>query len=521
MKKCVVVLGGFLVTVLLPIFAVLPASATETTDIIPAVIISEIKLGGDSYSQGLNQPKDPQEFITLYNQSDTEVDLQGWTLEYAKVTFDKAFCGDADWMAHSVNGSVSLSELSGSLKPHQVSTPIVRSLTDKVEGSLRIVNRSDALNPTVQDLVGWGINAPCAENNPTSIPANGTSLKRFLDCDSNNPLDTNDNNLDFATDQPPSPGSLDSPYVTDCQQDTTTDQSQTPQPTCEGVIISEFLPNPAGADTGNEYIELYNPTGETISLTGCSLQTSASSKTYNFSDAALQSKEYQAFYNEETGLTLSNSNGGTVWLLSPTTELQAITYPSDLDDNDSWALSGGSWYATYKLTPGASNIIEEFKPCPAGQQRNPATGYCRNVVTLTTSTLGTCPAGKVRNPATNRCRYIASSGSTLTPCKPGQTRNPATNRCKAVATLASASLKPCAPGQERNPSTHRCRKATSANASNLPNVKDVASGSIASNPHWLLAGLAIAGATSYGIYEWRQEVLQLLSRLKTKLPKFS
>jgi hypothetical protein len=39
----------------------------------------------------------------------------------------------------------------------------------------------------------------------------------------------------------------------------------------------------------------------------------------------------------------------------------------------------------------------------------------------------------------------------MKPCPPGQERNPATGRCRK-------SQKPCPPGQERNPVTRRCRK---------------------------------------------------------------
>jgi hypothetical protein len=79
-------------------------------------------------------------------------------------------------------------------------------------------------------------------------------------------------------------------------------------------------------------------------------------------------------------------------------------------------------------------------------------------------------------------------------------------------------LKPCSAGQERNPSTNRCRKSTTGASSKLADVKEAATGSISNNPHWWLAGFAAMGATSYGVYEWRQEVWQILSKIKTKLP---
>jgi hypothetical protein len=527
MKGRLLVVIGFVSAIILPIF---PAHVSaDTASPISKVLITEVKLGGDSFSQGINQPKDPQEFITLYNQSNTDINLTGWILEYAKPTYDKNFCSDSNWIAHSISGSASQTALSGILKAGQTSTPVARALTDNTSGSLHLVDFSDKNNPAIQDLVGWGSGAPCSEAAVATTPSNGKSIKRYLDCN-NSPIDTGDNSKDFAANQPPSPGTLNNPYQNTCQQDdaaSSTPESSQPTSTCDGVIISEILPNPAGADTGNEFIELYNPTSGAISLQGCSLQTTGSSKVSNLT-TSLQPGEYHAFYSSETGLTLHNSAGGTVWLLSPSTELQAITYPVNQDDDVSWALINNSWQLTYQATPNAENVLQPTKPCPEGEIRNSDTGYCNSIATLTTSNLSACKEGQERNPETNRCRAIVAasaaksaaskSSSGLTPCKAGQERNPTTNRCKSIVVTASASLKPCPAGQVRNSTTNRCRKSTSASAAKLANIKDIATGSITNNPHWWLAGFAAAGATSYGVYEWRQEVWQSLSKIKTKLP---
>jgi hypothetical protein len=537
---------GFLITVILPVF---PAPKVHADSLAPSskVIISEIKLGGDSYSQGANQPKDPQEFITLYNQSGIDIDLTGWVIEYAKTTFDKTYCSDSNWMSHSVSGSVSQTVLNGTLKAGQASTPVARSLTDNASGAIHLVDLSDKTNPVIHDLVGWGASSPCFEAAAATTPSNGKSIKRFLDCNST-PIDSGDNSKDFAANQPPSPVTLNYPFLNICQDDSlpaAPDASQPPL-TCEAAEISEILPNPSGTDTGNEYIELYNPTSGIVSLLGCSLQTSGGSKVFNLT-SSLQPGEFHAFYSNETGLTLPNASGGTVWLLSPTTELQAVTYQTDLDDDISWTLVNNSWQASFQPTPNAANVFLATKPCPEGEERNPDTGYCRNIAALTTSNLSACPAVQERNPETNRCRATTTASAGLTPCKEGQTRNPATNRCvstsssssalatckagqernpqtnrcKAMATTTSAALKPCPAGQERNPSTNRCRKVTSGSGSKLASVKDMTTGSLANSPHWWLAGFAAVGATSYGVYEWRQEVLQTLSRIKTKIPGIS
>jgi hypothetical protein len=531
MKGRILVTLAFLSTIIFPIF---PAHVSaETNASAGSLIISEIKLGGDSFSQGTDQPKDSQEFITLFNQSNTDKDLSNWILEYAKPNFDKSFCSESNWIAHSISGSASQTILSGTLKAGQVSTPIVRSLTDNAAGSLHLIDSSNKNNPVIQDLVGWGASAPCFNTNTIGIPSNGKSIKRFLDCN-NLPIVTGDDSKDFTTNQPPSPGSLNYPQLNTCQQDESTTNQEDPQSTrtCEGIVISEILPNPSGADANNEYIELFNSTTSVVSIQGCSLQTTANTNTYNFKNLSLQPGEYHAFYSTETRLTLPNTAGGTVWLLTPNTELQAVTYLSDLDDDVSWTNYDGAWQASFQPTPNAANILLTTKPCPAGEERNTATGYCHTVATLTTSNLSVCKEGQERNPETNRCRAIVTASTTknnslkskssLVPCKAGQERNAATNRCRSIVTTASAKLKPCPTGQQRNPQTNRCRKVSSSGvAGKLASVKDSTTGSITKNPHWWLAGFAAFGASSYGVYEWRQEVLQYFRRFIAKLPFIS
>ncbi len=517
MKRRLAVLAGFLVALfvpLLPAHFTLAGSASRSS-----IVISEVKLGGDSFSQGPDQPKDPQEFVSLFNQSSTDITLDGWVLEYAKPTFDKTYCSAGDWVSHSVSGSAGATTLSGSLQPGQVSLPVGRSMTDNKGGSLRLVNTTDPNHLIIEDVVGWGTDAPCFETSPTSTPGNGKSIKRYLSCDTNYPTDTDNNAADFAINQPPSPGILDSPFITTCAADSGNVQNQ-PSLTCEGVVVSEILPNPAGADSGHEFIELYNPTGNIISLSGCALQTTANDKVFSLDNHSLQPHEYHAFYDTETGLTLNNAAGGTVWLLSPATELQAINYQANLDDDVAWALINGAWYATYQPSPNAANVLQTSKPCPAGQERNADTGYCRDAVlsSVVDGGLAACKPGQERNPSTNRCRSVTVAGSSLTACRAGQVRNPQTNRCKA-ATTAASSLKPCPAGQERNPATNRCKKSvTNGKVAGASTGNSGIGGPFLTDPHWLLAGAAAIGATSYGVYEWRQELLNWFAKFKNKLP---
>jgi hypothetical protein len=228
----------------------------------------------------------------------------------------------------------------------------------------------------------------------------------------------------------------------------------------------------------------------------------------------MQPNQYLAFYDGQTGLTLPNSAGGKVWLLSPTEELQAIIYPGGIEDAAAWALIDGIWQLTYKPTAAAVNIALPLKPCDSGQERNIDTGHCQNIVTANISSLTPCKAGQERSPETNRCRSVGVTVSSLTPCKAGQERNPETNRCRNIE--ANSGLEPCPIGQERNVDTNRCRKTTSDIGNTLAAVTDVKSPTKTTSPKWLLAIVAVLMAIGYAIFEWRQDVVQYLLKLKSR-----
>ena len=300
---------------------------------------------------------------------------------------------------------------------------------------------------------------------------------------------------------------------------------------CAMTRITELLPNPAGADGGKEYIELWNPTGSALDLTGCGLQVAGSSKVYTFTNnEVLQPGEHRAFYDSQTGLMLPNAAGGKVWLIgSDNQELQEIIYPATIADDVAWAKFADGWALTFTQTPNAENIFMAQKPCeigyvrnpetnrcvteltaqtaqvpcPVGQERNSETNRCRNVVT-TSASLTPCRAGQYRSPETNRCRNLETVAGSLVPCNENQERNPETNRCRLIST---DSLVACKENQERNPETNRCRNVLGTNiGEDIPFAVTPVGMSNSSRLGWGIAGLVVVGAIGYGAYEWRREI---------------
>lgn len=560
--KRLAILGTIAALALSGLPAAVLANGDGNTQVEPLqLIISEIQTGG-SKDDGSEDAK--AEFVELYNTQANDVVIDGWRVEFLTEKHDGisvptrtlAVLNDVTVVAYSYV-LLSYKDYLEAADYYFDGGPTSGYLP-KSHGTVRL--RDD--QGSVVDMAGWG-SPNNYQGQPAVPPGQGQSLQRCFN-DNDELVNTHNNRADFSIydDITPRDGVL-------CPQP----ENLPPKPddtahtlSCEGVITTELLSNPAGADTGKEFIELHNPTDEVVPLKGCSLQTTANSKIFSFGDIEMQPGTYKAFYDDQTGLTLANAAGGKVWLLTPDgTELQEIVYPGSLGDDEAWALIGNAWHSSYALTPNASNKLVTTKPCPAGQQRNsetdrcqksapsaskltpckagqersPATNRCRSVLTAASalqpcaahqirnpltnrckasgaaSLLSPCKAGQIRNPQTNRCKAAKSSLGSLTPCKPGQTRNPETNRCKGVK--AASTLKPCKEGQERNPKTNRCRKAAGAGtASKLDNVKDVVAEQKSSNAGWWLAGLAALVAIGYGMYEWRQDIGNFLSNLRKK-----
>ena len=229
-------------------------------------------------------------------------------------------------------------------------------------------------------------------------------------------------------------------------------------------------------------------------------------------------------------LSLTDS-GGYVWLEDIAGIVQyydetTVQYPSASSTTKigwAWAQDAvdGIWKWTSTPRPDTENVITVpaevvavttgLGECPAGKYRNPETNRCRSLEEAV-NVLAQCDEGKERNPITNRCRSVASVASAvLAPCDEGKERNPATNRCRAVASVSASALVPCQTGYDRNPATNRCRKAVASTTGGAAETEVVTAEN--SSLQTALLIVAGAGAVSYGIYEWRTELLRGLRRV--------
>jgi hypothetical protein len=278
---------------------------------------------------------------------------------------------------------------------------------------------------------------------------------------------------------------------------------------CSGVVINEIAANVA---TEDQYVELFNPSDTPIDLTGCIIQTNRSSTSqYVFTNEMLAPSAYRTVYIKDTGLTLTKTTIGTVYILSSDgmVESDSVTY-ENLAENTAWARVAGDWVQTYAITPATDNAWEQYPPCETGYVRNLDTGLCNKVTVTAVPIAIDCGVGKERNPDTNRCRSIISTSSLLTPCAANQERNPETNRCRTI-TVSATDIKPCAANQERNPDTNRCRNIkNTATTADFP-VQAVAQSGQATLGWWAFGGVGTL-AVGYAGWEWRREAVAIIKK---------
>lgn len=282
------------------------------------------------------------------------------------------------------------------------------------------------------------------------------------------------------------------------------------------IVLNELLPNAVGTDTGNEFVEIYNPTNQTIDLSLYSIKTGVNSdRTYAFPvGATIAPGEYRTFSDSIMKFTIVNTSGRVILsAIDGSTMGDSGVYDSP-SEGESWALINGTWQYTNRPTPNAVNqasVIQEkdtdgtdtivAPPCPTGKYRNPLTGRCR-LIAADASVLATCDSDQYRNPETGRCHKITPA--ILVPCKDGQYRSEETNRCRNITTASTR--KPCKDNQYRSEETGRCRNLP---VSSVPDaafavqpVKD--SGSVFVG-WWAIGSIGLV-AVGYGIWEWRREL---------------
>lgn len=516
--------------------ASLCTSAAAGATAIGSVVIAEVLTGTVQSASA--------EFVELHNQTSQDIDVDGWKIQYLSAA------GTTIYTKATLQGTLRANGSMFAATP-EFETPgdaVFSSGLPEGGGRLRIVDADDV----IIDALSWGSTTVPSEGASALLPQLGQSLVRTA-AENGILNDTGNNAADFVlSDTPVANGGDVYEPVDVCPNNDVFPGNQVILPAGHQVDdggncipiplvpveypiiqLNEILPDPASpkTDANDEFIELYNPNDQPVSVGGYQILSGSSlSSIYTLPDYSIPAHGYMTLYSSETKIGLSNS-GSKLQLSSPDgNPMGGLLQYGPAGTEQAWGLFGGVWGLSDKPTPNAANEqvteIEEadtgsgaevaLAPCPSGKYRSPLTNRCRNIEN-DAAVLTMCDGDEYRNPETNRCRKVASLASvTVTPCGEGQERNPDTNRCRKIAGSTTTSLTPCKAGQERSPETNRCRKVEAASTAAItdpPEKQGIdAVGGIA---------LGVVGmvAVGYGIFEWRNEITMAFGRLLGALGK--
>lgn len=120
------------------------------------------------------------------------------------------------------------------------------------------------------------------------------------------------------------------------------------------ILLSETYAHPLKGE--EEWIELFNPNDETVSLHGYFLKDASKNKPFALSDV-IGPNQFLIFSKSQTKISL-NDDGDTVSLLSPSHGPIAIDIPK-MKAGESYALIENEWCITTQPTSGSFNICIE------------------------------------------------------------------------------------------------------------------------------------------------------------------
>jgi len=144
-------------------------------------------------------------------------------------------------------------------------------------------------------------------------------------------------------------------------QATTTPQFNQALTIIPEIFLSEFLPNPEGADNQNEFIEIFNAENYALDLAGFKLDDNeGGSRPYQIlPKTIIQPNQYLAFYAKQTKIALNNDLD-LVRLLAPTGDIIDQADYQEPQEAVSFVLDENfEWQQTDTPTPGEINILNQ------------------------------------------------------------------------------------------------------------------------------------------------------------------
>lgn len=320
MKK---IFGAFIVVLFVALMHSANALATTKN-----IFITEVQTGGVVSAS--------EEFVEIYNSTETDIDITGWSMYYKSAT-------GTSWTkkATVTIGSIK-SKAFWVFSANLEGNTAFSSGLSGTGGNIQIRDKAG----NIVDQFGWG-NANASLGTPASISSAGQSMYRVYDFEKTVFINNDNNFVDFDIAEKPTPSKV--PIIELPGEDTEPEI----YPKLE---LSELFPDPNGSliDSSDEFVEIFNPNTEEVDLTGWKIHDESGSE-YLIKDIVVPPNSRVAIYTKLSKITLNNT-GDVIQLIDPNGKIadESADYGS-AEPGLSWSKIDGLWYWAVSATPGAIN----------------------------------------------------------------------------------------------------------------------------------------------------------------------
>jgi len=297
------------------------------------------------------------EWIELYNNTDQNINLEGWGLYKIYKAKDKILIEPLTGTIKAKSyyliertDDATISDIPASQKPSSWGGYGLKNNGEH----LQLLNNNSQIIDEVDCANGW-----FAGDNKTK-----KTMERI------NPSFSGNNPLNWQTSQ--NPGGT--PKAKNSKQNPANNIQETiekekkeikkepifPKYYPNGIVFNEILPSPKGPDKENEWIEIFNQNNFKIDISKWKIiDLEGKTKSYTFPEKTIINPQgFLTLFRTKTKITLNNAKDGLILLRSDGKIVDKVVY-KNAPLNQSYNRTNTGWVWSNKLTPNSPNIILE------------------------------------------------------------------------------------------------------------------------------------------------------------------
>jgi len=314
------------------------------------VVINEIAWMGTSVSYN-------DEWIELYNNTNSSINLDGWTLKAKDGTPEISLAGEI-----SAKGLFLLERTDDEAVPNVSSDQIYKGALGNSGENLELTDSLGNLVDSVNSGSAWfgGDNSTKKTMERKSVLISGSDPSNWQTSENpggtpkviNGQQEAVNNKEEIKSEEP---------KIIEETQSPSTEEKTKIYPS--GILINEILPSPKGSDETEEWIEIYNQNDFEVDLSGWKISdTAGKTTTFIFpAGTKISARGFLVLSRPTTKITLNN-DGDTLNLIQPDGSIIEKVSFEKAPIGQSYNKKENSWVWSDNLTPGAVNVIPAKEP---------------------------------------------------------------------------------------------------------------------------------------------------------------